>query len=76
MILVGAGAVSLFVLAVGLVAFATGVQGTHISIQTIVYALRRAARSRLNSAYITPTPLRRDPQRPLSAGTPHMAGPA
>ena len=33
--------------------FDLGVQGTHISNQTIVYALRPEARSRLNSAYMT-----------------------
>jgi len=37
----------------GLVIFDAGVQGTHISNQTIVYALRPDARSRLNSAYMT-----------------------
>jgi MFS family permease len=35
------------------VIFDAGVQGTHISNQTIVYALRPEARSRLNSAYMT-----------------------
>ena len=49
----GAGAVSLVALAIGLVVFDAGVQGTHISNQTIVYALRPEARSRLNSAYMT-----------------------
>ena len=49
----GLGATSLVALAVGLVVFDLGVQGTHISNQTIVYALRPAARSRLNSAYMT-----------------------
>jgi hypothetical protein len=53
MLLIGAGTVSLVALAVGLVVFDAGVQGTHISNQTIVYALRPEARSRLNSAYMT-----------------------
>jgi len=53
MLLIGAGSVSLVALAVGLVVFDAGVQGTHISNQTIVYALRPEARSRLNSAYMT-----------------------
>ena len=53
MVLIGAGTVSLVALAVGLVVFDAGVQGTHISNQTIVYALRPEARSRLNSAYMT-----------------------
>jgi predicted MFS family arabinose efflux permease len=50
---VGFGATSLVALAVGLIVFDLGVQGTHISNQTIVYALRPEARSRLNSAYMT-----------------------
>jgi predicted MFS family arabinose efflux permease len=49
----GFGATSLVALAVGLIVFDLGVQGTHISNQTIVYALRPEARSRLNSAYMT-----------------------
>ena len=49
----GLGATSLVALAVGLIVFDLGVQGTHISNQTIVYALRPEARSRLNSAYMT-----------------------
>ena len=53
MVLIGAGTVSLVALAIGLVVFDAGVQGTHISNQTIVYALRPEARSRLNSAYMT-----------------------
>ncbi len=53
MLLVGAGAVSLVALAIGLVIFDAGVQGTHISNQTIIYALRPDARSRVNSAYMT-----------------------
>jgi predicted MFS family arabinose efflux permease len=53
MLLIGAGTVSLVALAIGLVIFDAGVQGTHISNQTIVYALRPEARSRLNSAYMT-----------------------
>ena len=53
MLLIGAGTVSLVALAIGLVVFDAGVQGTHISNQTIVYALRPEARSRLNSAYMT-----------------------
>jgi predicted MFS family arabinose efflux permease len=47
------GGHSLVALAIGLVVFDLGVQGTHISNQTIVYALRPEARSRLNSAYMT-----------------------
>jgi predicted MFS family arabinose efflux permease len=50
---VALGATSLVALAVGLILFDLGVQGTHISNQTIVYALRPEARSRLNSAYMT-----------------------
>jgi predicted MFS family arabinose efflux permease len=49
----GFGGTSLVALAVGLIVFDLGVQGTHISNQTIVYALRPEARSRLNSAYMT-----------------------
>jgi predicted MFS family arabinose efflux permease len=49
----GFGATSLVALAIGLIVFDLGVQGTHISNQTIVYALRPEARSRLNSAYMT-----------------------
>lgn len=47
------GPTSLVALAIGLVVFDLGVQGAHISNQTIVYALRPEARSRLNSAYMT-----------------------
>jgi predicted MFS family arabinose efflux permease len=47
------GAQSLVALAIGLLVFDLGVQGTHISNQMIVYALRPEARSRLNSAYMT-----------------------
>lgn len=53
MLAIGAGRSSLVALAIGLVLFDAGVQGTHISNQTIVYALRPEARSRLNSAYMT-----------------------
>jgi predicted MFS family arabinose efflux permease len=49
----GTGAVALVALAVGLLVFDAGAQGVHISNQTIVYALRPEARSRLNSAYMT-----------------------
>jgi predicted MFS family arabinose efflux permease len=49
----GLGASSLVALAIGLIVFDLGVQGVHISNQTIVYALRPEARSRLNSAYMT-----------------------
>jgi predicted MFS family arabinose efflux permease len=49
----GLGTTSLLALAVGLIVFDLGVQGVHISNQAIVYALRPAARSRLNSAYMT-----------------------
>lgn len=49
----GLGATSLVALAVALIVFDLGVQGVHISNQTIVYALRPEARSRLNSAYMT-----------------------
>lgn len=52
-LLLDAGRASLVALAIGLVVFDAGVQGTHISNQTIVYALRPEARSRLNSAYMT-----------------------
>jgi predicted MFS family arabinose efflux permease len=50
---IGLGATSLVALAIGLVTFDLGVQGTHISNQTIIYALRPEARSRVNSAYMT-----------------------
>jgi predicted MFS family arabinose efflux permease len=50
---IGLGATSLVALAIGLIVFDLGVQGTHISNQTIVYALAPDARSRLNSAYMT-----------------------
>jgi predicted MFS family arabinose efflux permease len=50
---IGAGVTSLLALAVGLLVFDFGVQGVHISNQTIVYSLRPEARSRLNSAYMT-----------------------
>ena len=49
----GWGGSSLVALAVGLIVFDLGVQGVHISNQTIVYALLPEARSRLNSAYMT-----------------------
>ncbi len=50
---IGLGATSLVAMAIGLIVFDLGVQGTHISNQTIVYALDPEARSRLNSAYMT-----------------------
>jgi predicted MFS family arabinose efflux permease len=49
----GPGAGALVALAVGLLIFDAGAQGVHISNQTIIYALRPEARSRLNSAYMT-----------------------
>jgi predicted MFS family arabinose efflux permease len=49
----GAGVGALVALAVGLLVFDAGAQGVHISNQTIIYALRPDARSRLNSAYMT-----------------------
>ncbi len=49
----GAGIGALVLLAVGLLAFDLGVQGVHVSNQTIIYALRPDARSRVNSAYMT-----------------------
>ncbi|NMH96292.1 MFS transporter [Pseudonocardia sp. K10HN5] len=50
---VALGAHSLVALAIGLVIFDFGVQGSHISNQSVVYALRPEARSRLNTAYMT-----------------------
>jgi predicted MFS family arabinose efflux permease len=47
------GSTSLVAVAIGLVLFDMGVQGAHISNQTIVFALRPEARSRMNSAYMT-----------------------
>ena len=44
---------SLVWLAIGLVLFDLGVQGTHISNQSVIYRLDRQARSRLNTAYMT-----------------------
>ena len=44
---------SLIWLAIGLVLFDLGVQGTHISNQSVIYRLDRHARSRLNTAYMT-----------------------
>jgi predicted MFS family arabinose efflux permease len=49
----GPGAGALVALAVGLLLFDLGVQGVHVSNQTIVYALRPDSRSRINSAYMT-----------------------
>lgn len=49
----GLGAVSLVALAIGLVLFDLGVQGSHISNQNTIYALHPEARSRLNTAYMT-----------------------
>jgi predicted MFS family arabinose efflux permease len=49
----GWGAGSLVALAIGLVLFDMGVQGAHISNQSVVYALQPQARSRLNTAYMT-----------------------
>jgi predicted MFS family arabinose efflux permease len=48
-----AGVGALVALAVGLLVFDVGAQGVHISNQTIIYALRPDAHSRLNSAYMT-----------------------
>jgi predicted MFS family arabinose efflux permease len=47
------GASSLVALAIGLIVFDFGVQGSHISNQSLIYALRPEARSRLNTAYMT-----------------------
>ncbi|GAA4536391.1 MFS transporter [Pseudonocardia xishanensis] len=52
-IALGLGAVSLVALAIGLVLFDFGVQGSHISNQNTIYALHPRARSRLNTAYMT-----------------------
>jgi predicted MFS family arabinose efflux permease len=52
-ILLGWGASSLVALAIGFVLFDMGVQGAHISNQSIVYALQPQARSRINTAYMT-----------------------
>jgi predicted MFS family arabinose efflux permease len=49
----GPGVGALVALAVGLLLFDLGVQGVHVSNQTIVYALRPDSRSRINSAYMT-----------------------
>ncbi|MCE0767479.1 MFS transporter [Pseudonocardia kujensis] len=49
----GLGAFSLVALAIGLVVFDLGVQGSHISNQNTIYALQPQARSRLNTAYMT-----------------------
>jgi predicted MFS family arabinose efflux permease len=49
----GWGASSLVALAIGFVLFDMGVQGAHISNQSIVYALQPQARSRINTAYMT-----------------------
>jgi predicted MFS family arabinose efflux permease len=47
------GHASLVALAIGLVVFDLGVQGSHISNQNAIYALHPEARSRLNTAYMT-----------------------
>lgn len=47
------GAASLVALAIGFILFDMGVQGAHISNQSVVYALAPQARSRVNTAYMT-----------------------
>lgn len=47
------GADSVWALGIGVVLFDLGVQGAHICNQSLVYALRPEARSRLNTAYMT-----------------------
>ena len=52
-LLLALGGHSLWALAFGVAIFDLGVQGTHISNQSLIYALRPDARSRLNTAYMT-----------------------
>ncbi len=51
-VLVGVGADSLGLLALGIIILDAGMQGLHITNQSIIYALRPEARSRINSAYM------------------------
>jgi predicted MFS family arabinose efflux permease len=51
--LLAPGEQSLAALLVGVVAMDLGCQGVHISNQSIIYALRPEARSRINTAYMT-----------------------
>ncbi|PRY01017.1 MFS transporter [Allonocardiopsis opalescens] len=51
-LLIGWGAVSVVALAIGVLLMDMGVQGTHINNQSLIFALRPDARSRLNTAYM------------------------
>ncbi|ORI20289.1 MFS transporter [Rhodococcus sp. 1168] len=52
-VLVALGEHNVFLLAVGVALLDLGIQGTHISNQSLFYPLRPDARSRLNTAYMT-----------------------
>jgi predicted MFS family arabinose efflux permease len=52
-ILCGLGGSSLAALLIGLVVLDAGVQGQHVTNQSVIYALRPEARSRLTTAYMT-----------------------
>jgi predicted MFS family arabinose efflux permease len=52
-VLIALGGHSVIALAIGVAALDLGVQGTQISNQSLIYPLRKDARSRLNTAYMT-----------------------
>ncbi len=52
-VLIALGVHSVIALAIGVAMLDLGVQGTHISNQSLIYRLRADARSRLNTAYMT-----------------------
>ncbi|WP_345602829.1 MFS transporter [Tomitella cavernea] len=52
-VLLGVGRTHVVLLAVGVALLDLGIQGTHISNQSVFYPLRPDARSRLNTAYMT-----------------------
>lgn len=52
-LLLGVGEHHVIALAVGVALLDLGIQGTHISNQSLIYPLRPDARSRLNTAYMT-----------------------
>ncbi len=52
-VLLAVGGHALWALVLGVILFDLGVQGAHISNQSLIYRLRPGARSRLNTAYMT-----------------------